>query len=212
MTKELERGRAIELRKNGWSLGDIVNELHVSKSGVYKWIKDAGLLDVPLRRSNYKSHPQTEESKKKIADATRERMKTHYYNQSYPNEKICPDCGKMLPISAFARRKRKIVVSYPRCKECESARVSDIEKSRYAENKKMAVKYLGGCCSECGYKRNITALEFHHLGSEDKEYNISIGLKTGRGIENIKPELEKCICLCANCHREVHHPECNNYI
>lgn len=28
-----------------------------------------------------------------------------------------------------------------------------------------------------------------------------------RGIDSLKKEIDKCICLCANCHREFHYLE-----
>ncbi len=74
-------------------------------------------------------------------------------------------------------------------------------KKRRKKLKEMAVKYLGGKCMICGYSRCINALEFHHL--EKKKFGLS-----SRGItrswQRIKSELDKCILLCANCHREVH--------
>jgi len=45
-------------------------------------------------------------------------------------------------------------------------------------------------------------LEFHHLDKETKSFGLS---KKGiiRSWESIKKELDKCVLICANCHREV---------
>ena len=51
-------------------------------------------------------------------------------------------------------------------------------------------------------KRNIAALEFHHINPEDKIYDVKV-LMTRRW-ELIKEEIDKCILLCSNCHRELH--------
>ena len=67
----------------------------------------------------------------------------------------------------------------------------------------MAVNYKGGCCQVCGYDRCIEALEFHHLDPTQKDFGISRKGYT-RSWEKVKEEVEKCILLCANCHREVH--------
>ena len=67
----------------------------------------------------------------------------------------------------------------------------------------MAVAYKGGCCQVCGYKRCIEALEFHHLDPMQKDFGISHKGYT-RSWEKVKEEVEKCILLCANCHREAH--------
>jgi hypothetical protein len=69
--------------------------------------------------------------------------------------------------------------------------------------KQMAVEYKGGKCSICGYGRCITALEFHHLDPNEKDFGVA---KNGasRSWEKTKIELDKCIMVCANCHREIH--------
>ena len=67
--------------------------------------------------------------------------------------------------------------------------------------KKKAVELKGGKCENCGYDRYIGALEFHHLDPTKKELTIS---KTRISFENLLKELEKCLLLCSNCHREEH--------
>jgi 5-methylcytosine-specific restriction endonuclease McrA len=67
----------------------------------------------------------------------------------------------------------------------------------------MAVAYKGGCCQVCGYDRCIEALEFHHLDPMQKDFGISHKGYT-RSWVKVKEEADKCILLCANCHREVH--------
>lgn len=66
-------------------------------------------------------------------------------------------------------------------------------------------KMLGGKCAFCGYCRCFAALEFHHIKS-DKASNISTLIKNDSE-QKILKEIKKCILLCANCHREVHHNE-----
>ena len=67
----------------------------------------------------------------------------------------------------------------------------------------MAVAYKGGKCSRCGYSRCIEALEFHHVDSSQKDFGISQDGYT-RSWERVRQELDKCVLLCANCHRELH--------
>jgi hypothetical protein len=65
-----------------------------------------------------------------------------------------------------------------------------------------AIEYKGGCCVVCGYNRCVRALEFHHVDPSKKSFGLS-----ERGLchswDRIQEELDKCILLCANCHREV---------
>ena len=67
----------------------------------------------------------------------------------------------------------------------------------------MAVKYKGGKCELCGYSRCLHAFDFHHLDQEKKDFGISMDGLT-RSWSRVKKELDKCVMLCANCHREVH--------
>ena len=62
--------------------------------------------------------------------------------------------------------------------------------------------YLGGVCRKCGYGKNITALEFHHI-EDNKEFSLSSSTHN-KSWDKIKSELDKCILLCANCHRDEH--------
>ncbi len=69
--------------------------------------------------------------------------------------------------------------------------------------RQMAIDYKGGSCEKCGYKHCIEALEFHHSNSSGKDFSISEKGYT-RSWSKVREELDKCVLLCANCHREVH--------
>jgi hypothetical protein len=65
-----------------------------------------------------------------------------------------------------------------------------------------AIKYKGGKCICCGYNQHPGVLDFHHLDQSTKEFGIGTRGYT-RSWEKIKAELDKCILVCANCHREI---------
>lgn len=71
-----------------------------------------------------------------------------------------------------------------------------------------AIEYKGNKCEVCGYSKCKQALEFHHLDENKKDFGIS-EKGYSRSWDKIKTELDKCIMLCANCHRETH---CKNNI
>jgi len=75
--------------------------------------------------------------------------------------------------------------------------------ARRKKLKKMAIEYKGGKCIFCGYHKCNDALDFHHLNSKEKEFGLSVRGLT-RSWKKIKEELDKCILVCANCHRELH--------
>ena len=86
-----------------------------------------------------------------------------------------------------------------RCKKCA---VVAVQKRRH-KVKQMSIDYKGGQCSNCGYDKCINALEFHHVNPDTKNFGIGSKGYT-RSWEIVKKELDKCIILCANCHRELH--------
>ncbi len=76
-------------------------------------------------------------------------------------------------------------------------------KKRRRKVRMQALAYMGGRCSRCGYNRCPEALEFHHRDASAKEFGISARGHT-RSWERVRAELEKCVLVCANCHRELH--------
>ena len=73
--------------------------------------------------------------------------------------------------------------------------------------KERMIESMGGECQCCGYNKCKAALEFHHLDMASKEFNFSAALKSPSSWPKLVIELRKCILLCANCHREIHHGE-----
>ena len=67
----------------------------------------------------------------------------------------------------------------------------------------MLVEYKGGKCELCGYSGCIDVLDLHHKDASKKEFGISSSGLT-RSWEKNKAEADKCVLLCANCHREIH--------
>jgi 5-methylcytosine-specific restriction endonuclease McrA len=86
-----------------------------------------------------------------------------------------------------------------RCRKCS---VDAVDKRRRVVKLK-SIEYKGGKCQSCGYLKCADALEFHHTTPGEKDFSIS-GTGVTRSWDKIKTELDKCILLCANCHREAH--------
>jgi predicted nucleic acid-binding Zn ribbon protein len=77
---------------------------------------------------------------------------------------------------------------------------------RTRDRKIYFVNLLGGKCSRCGYNKNYSALEFHHLDPSIKSFNLSGRKFSNTTLDKLTNEIQKCILLCANCHREIEHP------
>lgn len=86
-----------------------------------------------------------------------------------------------------------------KCKKCGAEAV---QRSRN-RLKQRALSYKGGKCQVCGYNKYPGALEFHHLNPNEKDFGIASKGYT-RSWEKVKEELDKCICVCSNCHKEIH--------
>lgn len=86
------------------------------------------------------------------------------------------------------------------CRKCDAAKT----KAGIKNIKEKCVLYKGGKCAVCGYSKYLGALEFHHLDPTQKDFSIA-SKKSCKFDDKIKSELDKCVLLCSNCHREEHH-------
>ena len=109
----------------------------------------------------------------------------------------CPRCQRVLDLAYFySRRDGGTFSTY--CIPCSKQLVVE----RQQELKRLAVEYKGGRCAHCGYNRYLGSLEFHHIDPVAKEFSLSH--YSGTAFEKVKGELDKCVLLCSNCHREEH--------
>lgn len=116
--------------------------------------------------------------------------------------KICFACKEDLPIAQFgsngktATGKQKYKA---RCHKCG-------HQHDLAYFYEKVFEAVGGkenmYCQICGYDKCLPALEFHHIDPATKIRAVS--LMQNYSAKRIKAEIEKCILLCANCHREYH--------
>jgi len=80
----------------------------------------------------------------------------------------------------------------------ENQRATRMRKRRKVKRFTQRVKMMYGC-NNCGYKKCVTALHFHHVVPEEKVKVVS----KMDDWDAVKKEMKKCIILCANCHAEV---------
>ena len=148
------------------------------------------------------------------------RTKTHYK---------CVRCGKLKPKAEFVDTTLESGVSLI-CEDCRPLyRVrglpSDKPRQRrvrgdYRESKRSALLRekikgqflfeMGNKCVDCGLevgKENPPlCFDFHHIGKKD--FNIGGMLlaasRSDKDYDIVKKELEKCVVVCAICHRKRH--------
>lgn len=115
----------------------------------------------------------------------------------------CPRCNAKFELP-FGEVNRKF------CFDCMPKGLSKAEQSSIskATGKKRALGFIGQTeCQVCGYNRYQSALEFHHLNGDEKDFNLATKICSSEISEEIKDELKKCIVLCSNCHRALHAKE-----
>lgn len=83
---------------------------------------------------------------------------------------------------------------------------SESVKRCQRRKKQTIVDLFGGECCICGYNKCLSALEFHHLEKNEKEEEPAYIIMRW-SFKRSKKELEKCILVCSNCHREIHAEE-----
>lgn len=121
--------------------------------------------------------------------------------------KRCKICGEMKerdvwfyqssqPSKSKSSKRVKVWDSY--CKPCRSIFSNERRKNIKTE----AVNYLGGKCRDCSLVDDcVDVYDFHHLDPTQKDFQIG---KKNWSFEKIKSELDKCVLVCAVCHRKIH--------
>lgn len=130
--------------------------------------------------------------------------------------KECKRCHVIKEDSEFAFRNKAKGTLQPYCKECKR----EIDKELYDSNRdrqnevQTNLKELltnikkNSKCAICGESR-WWVLDFHHL--RDKRFEVSSLARRGCSLETFKEEINKCIVICANCHRDLHFKESEEY-
>lgn len=171
----------LSLRKQGKSYDQIREATGCAKSTISKYCVNNGLSENP----------------KKVDKITPELLQLiqERYNEIGNVKKV----AKEFHISATRLRRAGLKVTNPQ----KDYQIKDItpQASCAQKTKLKAIEYKGGKCQICGYNKCTRSLQFHHLDPNEKDFGISRGTKS---FEKLKPELDKCILVCANCHGEIH--------
>ena len=107
--------------------------------------------------------------------------------------KICPKHGACN--FKFEKQSKKGYARW-RCLKCSSERQIKSHKN----TKIKLVMACGGKCNICGYDRCMSAMEFHHLDRDKKEFQIS---RKSFSFDRKLEEAKKCLLVCCRCHREI---------
>lgn len=131
-------------------------------------------------------------------------------------ELTCKVCNETKDCSNFPKKESNASGYSTLCKPCNSIRTYSYYKTgkykdKYADGAKEcrkrfqvavdSIKSKYGCL-KCG-ESEACCLDFHHIETSDKEYNIA-SITTAKSKQRLIVELSKCVVLCSNCHRKLH--------
>lgn len=135
------------------------------------------------------------------------------------DQRFCPKCQTHKTQTDFGRDRKRSDGYSCWCRECKRAEgrlayrknpdraKQNSKKHRQSIRKAMndfvnSVRAKYGCaiCKE----KEVCALDFHHLSSRKDFGGHAVTHAMTRGIGALIKEINKCIVLCASCHRKVH--------
>lgn len=175
--EESIKQKVIQLKQSGKTYNQIVEELKISKGCVSTICKEVGLGQ-------------------NIIELTPEKIE---------------ECQRLYEMIGNIKEVAKITkISYSRLRNVIQSKTItpkssyNCVKTHRHKTKEELVKYKGGKCEICGYDKCLGALDFHHLDPSQKDFTIS-NSNIYKNLDKLKEEVDKCILVCANCHREIHY-------
>ena len=128
--------------------------------------------------------------------------------------KKCSKCQEDKPLREFNKRKASKDGLQAFCRACSNEDAKEhynTDKQYYKDKNNKRRKEIRDYilskkvkCSSCD-ETHQACLDFHHL--QDKKIDISIIQRHMWSNDKIDEEINKCVVLCANCHRKLHYEE-----
>lgn len=127
--------------------------------------------------------------------------------------KFCNSCQTEKPIDQFNFKNITKQTRQSKCKDCQKIasnnhyqnnkniyieRASEKKKEIRAQYQKLKKQYQCACGES-----HPACIEFHHP-EDNKEKDVSTFFNEGAFNKGLQ-EIEKCISICANCHRKLHY-------
>lgn len=129
--------------------------------------------------------------------------------------KVCTKCKQKKEETEFNKRWNTKDGLQHQCRECEKAN----HRTHYAQNKQTYVANAKSrrkknreryeawrstlSCTICGESDSV-CIDLHHTDPSTKEYSVAQIGKNGMWQKFLR-EIQKCIVVCSNCHRKIHH-------
>ena len=183
--KKIDSTEIINMRKNGLTYKQICDKTGLSKGTVSKYCRGIN-ENFLIYESIIKMDPDIIKNSQKLYD---EGNSLRYV-------------GKKIGVSRQTLAKY-LKVRPKKWKDDDVLRKDNIERVKRWKRKlkEEFVSMKGGECINCGYKKSLRSLHFHHIDPSKKDITISHNSMTK---EKAIEELDKCVLVCSNCHGEIH--------
>ncbi len=180
----------LDLRKKGWSYRRIASEVGCSKATV--------AYHCSRLENNQEILQRNLEHLRRVSNVPRSTQALLLWlledgvrrSDAADALRISPENVRLFAKEQGVGRPRTDLTNYERVKR------------RRRHLKMLAVARSGGRCRRCGYHKSIRALDFHHPDPSQKDFHLS--QNANRSWAAVREEVDKCVLLCANCHREEH--------
>jgi hypothetical protein len=125
--------------------------------------------------------------------------------------KICSTCKLDKPVDEYFKNSRMKDGLQPRCKTCAAEYLKKPETlAKYVAYSKRISRRNRDLLNEYKQQRGCTTcpeteaacLDFHHKDRNEKDFEV--GNLGSYAWSTIMKEIDKCILVCANCHRKIH--------
>jgi len=179
--------KVVELRQNRKSYDEIIEITNLNKYQISKICRENDLIKNRKFGGGFEYPVEIVKEIKELYSelkSTRKVAKKLDISRYYVMKYVEIIKRKKLSKEEYKKSKSKNVISWRKRKKIE------------------LVEYKGGKCEKCGYDKCIHALEFHHKDPSEKDFTIS---GKSWSFERLKKEVDKCIMVCSNCHKELHH-------
>lgn len=129
-------------------------------------------------------------------------------------EKKCSKCEQVKDLEDFPNCKKRKDGKQRYCSQCNKERLQKYYQDNKDKHLKEAQKRRQDFrkwwndyksqfkCQRCP-ESDPVCIDFHHLNPDEKDSAVST-LISNQNRKKIIEEVEKCIPLCANCHRKEH--------
>lgn len=102
----------------------------------------------------------------------------------------------------YSKNKDRVKEIAKKWKEDNAERHQELYKRRLTQGHER-LNSLRKPCIKCGENR-LHIIHFHHIDPSKKSFDVTVSKAMREDTDTLLQEINKCVCMCANCHQEFH--------